>query len=71
MVRKILSDLISGVRTGIAWGLCYTPPKSRLWHLLGDVSPRRTSSRVWSELPHVGRGRVSEVVARARTEKDL
>jgi hypothetical protein len=56
MVRKFLSDLISGVRDGVAWAL-----------FLGVLPPRR---RVWSELPHVGRGRESsppwaDVVARA------
>jgi hypothetical protein len=56
MVRKILSDLISGVRDGIAWAL-----------FLGVMPPRR---RVWSELPHVARARESsppwsEVLARA------
>lgn len=59
MVRKILSDLISRVRDGVAWGLCYSPPRSRLW----------------SELPHVGIGRGvssplwSDVVARAEKKR--
>jgi hypothetical protein len=48
MVRKILSDLISGVRDGIAWAL-----------FLGVMVPSPRRRRVWSELPHVGRGRAS------------
>jgi hypothetical protein len=61
MVRKILSDLISGVRDGVAWGLCFVA-----------IMPRRR--RVWSELLHVGRARASsppwpEVVARAEKKR--
>lgn len=74
MVRKILSDLISGVRAGVAWGLCISPPKSRLWFLLGDAiaaprtspdaPPRRTST--WPEVVARAEKKCAELSANNR-----
>jgi hypothetical protein len=69
MVRKILSDLVSGVRSGLAWGLAMSPPsRLTLWLLeplaaKPEVSP--SSPRLSS--PPAPRGpRASEVVTRAQ-----
>jgi hypothetical protein len=52
MVRKILSQIVSTLREGIAWGLAYSPP-SRITALLeplaAEPAPRR-SSPPWPEV---------------------
>lgn len=63
MVRKILSDLISGVRGCIAWGLEVSPP-SRLTLSLLKPRAAQPAPRPSSSLPPC-----SEVVAR-RTRVD-
>lgn len=52
MVRKILSQLVSQVREGIAWGLAYSPP-SRITALLEPLAAEpapRHSSPPWPEV---------------------
>jgi hypothetical protein len=66
MVRKILSDLISGVRTGITWGLCFTPPKSRLWLLIDMVSPPPTSPAPWPQVVARAEKKRAELAAKNR-----
>lgn len=40
MVRKILSDLVSGVRSGLAWGLATSPPSRLTMWLLEPLAAK-------------------------------
>jgi hypothetical protein len=61
MARKILSDLISGVRSGIAWGLAMSPP-GRLTLLLLEPLAAKPAPRPPSLPP------CSDVVAPVESE---